>query len=349
MRFSIAKRHADLVCNFGYFGGPMRRREFMTLVGGAAAATSPLAAIAQSSDMPVVGWLGSRSHVGELNFSGFVNGLVEAGFVEGRNVRIEPRSAGGQYERLVELAADFVRQKVNVIFAGGPPAALAAKRATETIPVVFTSGADPVQLGLVQSINKPGANVTGIYIQFGELVGKRLAFLREIVPSTKRVAILINPSNPADNTPTVNAATAAARTHGFEIKIFNATTAEDLDAAFASLVGWQAGGVLISADSFFIGRGAQIEALALRYRLPTCTSQREGVLAGSLVGYGPNLATHYAQAAGYVGRILKGEKPGDIPVLLPTSFHLMLNLKTAKALGITIPDILLGSADEVIE
>ena len=308
-----------------------------------------LPAQAQQSAMPVVGWLNpqplatSRKH-----FGGFRKGLGEAGFVEGKNVMIKLRPGGGG-QSLQERADDLVRRGVAAIMAGAPPAALAAKRATQTIPIVFTSGADPVRIGLVSSYNRPGGNVTGFHIQFSQLVGKRLSLLHEMVPRATRIAVLVNPANPSDAQASVQQATEAARALGPDVQVFNATTIGEIDAAFAALVLWRAGAVLVAPDVFFASRRAQIATLAARHVLPTSGVHRRFVEAGLLMSYGPDLPDLYRQAGRYVGRILKGEKPADLPVQQPTKFELVINLKTAKAMGITIPPELLFRADKVIK
>ena len=325
----------------------MRRREFVTLVGGTAAAWA-LPVNAQA--VPVVGWL----HVSPLATNqklllGFRKGLGEEGFVEGKNVKIELRPADGKSARLPALADDLVQQEVAVIFAGSPPAALAANRATSTIPIVFTSGADPVRIGLVKSYNRPGGNVTGVHIQFSQLVGKRLALLHEAVPQAARIAVLVNRNHPADAEATVRNATEAAGALGLDFKVFNATTIGEIDAEFAALVAWRAGAVFVSPDPLFASRNAQIVTLAARHMLPTSVLLGSNVAGGGLMTYGPDLPDLYRRAGRYAGRILKGEKPADLPVLQPTKFELIINLKVAKALGITFPPSILLSADEVIE
>ena len=325
----------------------MRRREFVTLVGGTAAAWA-LPVNAQA--VPVVGWLNPQPlTTGRNLLDGFRKGLGEEGFVEGENVMIELRTADGKGERLPALAGDLVQQGVAVIMAGSPPAALAAKRATSTIPIVFTSGADPVRIGLVSSYNRPGGNATGVHIQFSQLVGKRLALLYEAVPQTARIAVLVNPAHPADAKASVRNATEAARALGLDIKVFNATTTDEIDAAFEAFVIWRAGAVLVAPDIFFSRQRAQLATIAARHVLPTSVFARNQVQAGSLMSYGPDNRDNYRQAGRYVGRILKGEKPADLPVLQPTKFELVINLKTAKALGITFPPSILLQADEVIE
>ena len=326
----------------------MRRREFIALVGCAAAAW-PLPVRAQQPAVPVVGWLNPRALDATRNdFAAFRKGLGEAGFVEGKSVTIELRPGDGRGERLPELADDLVRRGVAVIMAGSPPAALAAKRATQTIPIVFTSGADPVRIGLVSSFNRPGGNVTGFHIQFIRLVGKRLSLLHEAVPQAARIAVLVNPDNP-EAEPAVRNATEAARALGLDIQVFNARTIGEIDAAFAALVLWRAGAVLVAPDPFFSQRRAQIVTLAARHVLPTSDYWPKGVKAGYLMSYGPDLPDLYRRAGLYVGRILKGEKPADLPVQQPTKFELVVNLKTAKQLGITIPPEVLYQATKVIK
>jgi len=326
----------------------MRRREFIALVGCAAAAW-PLTVHAQQSAMTVVGWLNPQPvKTSRHLLDGFRKGLGEAGFVEGKNVMIELRPANGKRGRLPALADDLVRRGVSVIMAGSPPAALAAKRATQTIPIVFTSGADPVKIGLVSSYNRPGGNVTGFHIQFIQLVKKRLSLLHEAVPQAARIAVLVNPANPSAAL-TVRDATETARALGRDIKVLNAGTVGEIDTAFAALVAWRAGAVFVGPDPFFSSRSAQIATLAARHVLPTSGHHRRLVEAGGLMSYGPDLPDLYRRAGGYVGRILKGEKPANLPVQQPTKFEMVINLKTAKALGITIPPTLLLQATEVIK
>ncbi len=327
----------------------MRRREFIALVGCAASAW-PLTARSQQSAMPVVGWLNPQplATSGKL-LDSFRKGLGEAGFVEGKNVKIEYRPGDGRVERLPGLAGDLARRGVAVIIAGSPPAALAAKRATQTIPIVFTSGADPVRIGLVSSFSRPGGNVTGFHIQFSQVVGKRLSLLHEMVPQAARIAVLVNPANPSAAEPTVRNATETARALGLDLKVFNAGTIGEIDAAFAALVAWRAGAVFVGPSPLFVVRNAQIVTLAARHKLPTSVLLGRFVEAGGLMTYGPDLPDLYRRAGGYVGRILKGEKPADMPVQQPTKYEIVINLKTAKALGITIPPSIMLSADKVIE
>ena len=300
--------------------------------------------------MPVVGWLNPQPlDTSRLLFAAFREGLGVAGFVEGESVTIELRP-GGTGEPLPERADDLVRRGVAVIMAGSPPAALAARRATQTIPIVFTSGADPVKIGLVSSLNRPGGNATGFHIQFSQLVGKRLSLLREMVPQAKRIAVLVNPAHPSDAEQTVQNATEAAGPMGLDLQVFNAGTSGELDAAFAALVLWRADAVLVGPDPFLANQGAaQISTLAARHVLPTSRIGRPSVEAGGLMSYGPDVADMYRRAGGYVGRILKGENPADLPVQQPTKFELVINLKTANALGLSVPPAILTQADDVIE
>jgi putative ABC transport system substrate-binding protein len=325
-------------------------RKIAFLAATLAILATAYSATAQQSAMPVVGWLNPQPLSSSRPLlNGFRKGLSEAGFVEGKSVTIELRPADGERGRLPALAADLVRRGVAAIMAGSPPAALAAKRATPTIPIVFTSGADPVRIGLVSSYNRPGGNVTGIHIQFSQLVGKRLALLHETVPQATRIAVLINPDHPSDAEPTVRNATEAARALGLDLQVFNARTIGEIDAAFAALVLWRAGAVLVGPDPFFASRRAQIVTLAARHVVPTSDFVRGPVEAGGLMSYGPDISDMYRRAGRYVGRILKGEKPADLPVQQPTKFELVINLKTAKALGITFPPSILLRADVVIE
>ncbi len=325
-----------------------RKLAFLVAAFAFVLAANPAAVRAQQSAMPVVGWLNPRPLVATRNdFAAFRKGLGEAGFVEGKSVTIELRPGG--LGRLPEQADDLVRRGVAVIMAFSPPAALAAKRATQTIPIVFLSGADPVRIGLVSSYNRPGGNVTGFHIQYSQLVGKRLSLLHEMIPQAVRIAVLINPAHPSDAEPTVRNATEAARALGLDLQVFNARTIGEIDAAFAALVHWRAGAVLVGPDPLFGGRHRQIVTLAARHLLPTSEFLRDPVQAGGLMTYGPDLSDMHRRAGVYVGNILKGEKPADLPVQQPTKFELVINLKTAKALGITIPESILLRADEVIE
>jgi putative ABC transport system substrate-binding protein len=327
----------------------IRRREFITLLGGAAAAW-PLAARAQLSAMPVVGYLngGSPGDIMRPLLSAFRQGLGASGYVEGRNVAIEYRWAEGRYDRLPELAADLVRRQVAVI-CGNALAAQAAKKATSTIPIVFTGGVDPVEAALVPSLNQPGGNTTGVTILGVELGPKRLELLHELVPVTSTVAVLVNPSDPARTETTVKLLQVAARTLGLQLRILNASTDAELDAAFTSLARLQAGGLVIGGEPFFNSRVKQIAALSIRYGAPTVYQLPEFTAAGGLASYGGSLPDAFRLAGVYTGRILKGEKPADMPVQQATKVELVINLKTAKTLGIDVPPALLARADEVIE
>jgi putative ABC transport system substrate-binding protein len=327
----------------------VRRRCFLTLLGGAAA-LSPLAAGAQQKAMPVIGFLSSRSPGESASLvAAFRQGLSDAGYVEGRNAAIEYRWAEGDYDRLAALAADLVGRKVDVIAAtGGPNSAHAAKGATATIPIVFGTGSDPVATGLVASLARPGGNITGFTIMSVELIPKRLELLSELVPQAKRVVLLVNPKNPNAEA-IIQETQEAARARGVQLDIFMASTESEIDAAFSSLVQRHAGALLVGGDPLFTSRRQQIVALAARYAVPAVYEFREYTAAGGLISYAPNLAAIYRQVGAYAGRILAGAKPADLPVQQPTSIELVINLKTAKALGLTVPQSLLQRADEVIE
>jgi putative ABC transport system substrate-binding protein len=328
---------------------PIRRRELILALGGAAI-TWPIAARAQQAPMPAVGFLHSasvRNYEPQLN--GFREGLANAGYVEGRNVTIEYRWAETQLDRLPALAAELVRRPVAVIAAcGSPTAALAAKSATTSIPIVFENGADPVRIGLVASLNQPGGNVTGITNFSGELVAKRVGLLRELVPSATSIAALINPSRPGADAQSAQVHE-AARAIGLPLHVVKAASEDDLDVAFSSLPQLKVGGLVMTADALFTDRQQQIIALAKRYAIPTIYEFRHFVVAGGLFSYGPDPRDTYRQTGSLVGRILKGEKPADLPVMRPSKFELVINMKTAKALRIEVPNSMQLLADEVIE
>jgi putative tryptophan/tyrosine transport system substrate-binding protein len=328
----------------------MRRREVIALFGAAAAAAWPLKARAQQPALPVIGFLSSRARddAPEL-LAAFLQGLKDAGFVEGQNVTIEYRFAGNQNERLPALAADLVHRQVTVIAAPTTPAALAAKAATATIPIVVATAGDPVRLGLVASLNRPGGNVTGVTLLFVEVAAKRLELLHELIPTASIVGMLVNPANPPIAEANASAVLSAARSLGLELHVLKASTEHDFDGVFANLIQLRARGLVIGGDPFFTGRQEQLAALAIRQAVPTVYENREFVAAGGLMSYGGNLPDAYRLAAVYAARILKGEKPADLPVQQSTKVELFLNLKTAKALGITVPLPLLARADEVIE
>ena len=324
----------------------MKRREFIALLGGAV--VWPLAVHAQQSAMPVVGFLNSRAS-GENNgiLVAFRRGLKEAGYVEGQNVTVEYRWADNQYDRLPALAADLVGRQVDVIVSNGPPVR-AAKAATSTIPIVFAVGFDPLTFGLVTSLSRPSGNLTGVSILDVEIGPKRLELLHELIPTATVMALLVNPTTPAAEV-IAGDVRAAARAHGLQLHVLHAASDNDFDTAFASVAQLQAGALIIGGDPFFTSRSRQLGELTVAHRVPTIYEFREFAEAGGLISYGTSLADAYRQVGIYTGRILKGEKPSDLPVQQATKVELILNLKTAKAFGITVPISLLGRADEVIE
>jgi putative ABC transport system substrate-binding protein len=326
----------------------MKRREVITLLGGAAA--WPLAAYAQQSAMPTVGFVSSRAPGESAGVvAAFRQGLSETGFVEGQNLAIAFRWAEGHYDRLPALTAELVNLRVAVLFAaGGPPSALAAKQATSTTPVVFSAVSDPVRLGLVPSLNRPGGNLTGMSFLNSELIAKSAQFLKEAVPAANVIALLVNPSGPSAEIFAKEAPT-AARALGIQIPVVNASTERDLDEGFAALRKLDAGGLVVPAEPFFDSQRERIVSLAAQHAVPMIASLREYVVAGGLMSYGPSLPDSYRRAGIYVGRVLKGEKPADLPVMQPTKFDLVINAKTVTTLGLTVPDKVLALADEVIE
>jgi putative ABC transport system substrate-binding protein len=327
----------------------MQRRQFITLIGGAAAAW-PLAARAQQPAMPVVGFVNfasPKSYARQL--SAFLKGLGETGYVEGQNVAIEYRWAEGRIDRLPAMVADLVHRQVAVIAATTTPAALAAKAATTTIPIVFETGGDPVQFGLVPSLNRPGGNVTGVTQTNWEMTPKRLQLLHELVPTARVIAVLVNPANPTVSETTTKAMQAAAPSFGLELHILNASTERDFDGVFAKLTQLRASGLVIGQDPFFVSQREQLAALTVRHAVPAISFGREFAAAGGLLSYGADLADAYRLAGVYTGKVLKGEKPADLPVQQVTKVEMYINLKTAKALGVNVPNTLIGRANEVIE
>jgi putative tryptophan/tyrosine transport system substrate-binding protein len=328
----------------------LKRRDFFTLLGGAAAfsASWPLAARAQQTAMPVVGFLnGGSAWESANNAAAFLRGLSAAGYMEGRNVFIEYRWAEGHYDRLPTLAADLVRRQVSVIAAiGGPPQALAAKGTSTTIPIVFQVGADPVEMGLVASLNRPGGNITGVTSLNLEVGPKRLELMHHLLPAATKIALLVNPSNRTNTEAESKGLQATANALGLQLIVLDVNADRDLDGIFTTL---RVGGVVIGPDAFLQSRSEQIAALALRHSVPVVTPYREFPVAGGLMSYGGDLAESWRQAGIYTARILKGAKPADLPVVQVTKVELVINLKTAKALGLDVPATLLARADEVID
>ena len=326
----------------------MRRREFLTLLGGAAAAL-PLAARAQQPGMPVIGYLSTLSEAQGLHLlTAFRRGLGEVGFAEGHNLEIEFRWAEGRFDRLPAMAAELIRRPVNLLLAQAPPAALAAKSATATIPIVFVVGFDPVASGLVASLNRPGGNATGMTLMSLPIGEKRLEMLRELAPKSSVIAMLVNPMTP-DAVPEIGSVQAAAQSLGLQLRMFNASTPSEINAAFAAIAEQRLGALLVGTDPFFVDRRTELVARAAQLRVPAIYPFREFVAAGGLVSYGSNIANAYRQAGIYAGRILRGAKPADLPVMQPATFELVINLRTASTLGIEISAALHARSDEVIE
>ncbi len=325
----------------------MKRREFITLLGGAAA--WPLAARAQQASMPVIGLLNNGAPQDKRDYvAAFQRGLREAGFVDGQNVAIEYRHANNQIERLPALASELVREHVSVIAALSTDAGLAAKAATANIPIVFIAGADPAKFGFTGSLNRPGGNLTGVSFLEEATAAKRLELLHEVAPNAVVIGLLVNPTV-GTTEKDIKEALDAARVLGLELRVLNASNESQIDTAFSMLVQWRAGGLLIAGGNYFTIRSDQLASLAARHKVPTIFNVRDFPVAGGLMSYGASPADGYRIGGIYVGRILKGEKPADLPVQQTTKVELIINLRTAKALGLTVPLPLLGRADEVIE
>jgi putative tryptophan/tyrosine transport system substrate-binding protein len=327
----------------------VKRREFITLLGSGAAATWPLAARAQHGAMPMIGYISSLTQADSVDFdAAFRRGLSEMGYVEGQNVRIEYRWITDRYSPLPAMATDLVQRQVTMIGAFGPPAVLAAKAATATIPIVFVTGADPIKFGFVASFNRPGGNITGIWIVSTVLAQKRMQLIRELLPKAELIALLVNPTSPVAE-PQTRDAQAAADALGLKLSVLSAVTENDFDQVFATLIQHRADALFISADPFLSSRRERLVALAARHAIPTLYEIREFAEAGGLMSYGTVLREGYYKGGIYAGRILKGVNPADLPVEQVNKLELVINLKTAKALGLQIPDKLLAVADEVIE
>ena len=327
----------------------MKRREFIAVLGGAAVAW-PVSAHAQQPAMPVIGVLDARSPgTTENPLRAFREGLKDTGYIVGENVALEYRWAEDQIDRLPALTADLVQRRATVIFAISPTAALAAKAAIATIPIVFIVNEDPVRLGLVASLARPGGNLTGINILTAEVTATRLDLLRELMPSATRVGVLVNPVNATNTDTTLREMAAAARTTGLQVKVLNASTSREIEAAFATLLHERPDALFVGAEPYFYGRRVQLVVLAASHRLPAIYSQRDFVEAGGLMSYGTNIADAFRQIGVYAGRIRKGTKPADLPVVQASKFELVINLPTARVLGLEVPPMLLARADEVIE
>src|SRR5499426_203663 len=327
----------------------MRRREFISLIGGVAA-TWPLAVQAQQPALPVVAFVRDGSPEANARYvAAFRKGLNESGYVEGQNVTIEYHWLEGQYDRLPALLADLVRRQVAVIATLGNLTSVAAKAATAAIPIVFAVGEDPVKLGLVASLARPGGNATGTNFLVQETVAKRLRLLHELVPKAVRVAVLVNPSNPAVTDATLRGTKEAAETLGLQLQILNASSIGEIDAAFATLARERPDALFVGGDAFFVGRAVQLATLAAHNRIPAAYSQRNQVAAGGLMSYGTDFGDAFRQVGVYTGSVLKGAKPADLPVLQSTKFELVINLQTARVLGIEVPPGIMSIADEVIE
>ncbi len=325
--------------------GQLKRREFITMLGGTA--VWPLAAFAQQRPMVLVGLL-AGAQLGDLQLRGLRQGLKEAGYIEGRNIAITYRSADGHFDRLPTLAAELVADGVNLILTAAPPAAAAAKRATASIPIVFVVGGDPINSGIVSTLNHPGGNITGVTFLASTLVSKRLELLRELVPSATMIGFLVNAANPTSDAQ-ISDIQAAARVLAIDVLVLKASSEREIDAAFASFIQQRVNAVLLGSDGFFFSRRDQLVGLAVLHAVPVIYYLREYTMAGGLISYGTDITDAYRLAATYVGRILKGEKPGDLPVQQSVKFELVINLKTAKTLGLTVPLTLQTAAEEVIE